>query len=100
MELASTVVVLVALATCSAVPIETEWDLWKEQHAKTYLNGKEEFEKKITWARNAKFIEDFNQGQRGYKLAMNHFSDMVRFLLLSVFQWFSYSHAVTGRLCK
>ena len=78
MELTSVVVVLVALSVCSAVPIETEWELWKEQHAKTYLNGKEDFERKITWARNANFVKGFNQGQHSYTLAMNQFSDMVR----------------------
>ena len=77
MELPCLVVVVVALSSCSAVPIETEWKQWKEQHGKTYLNGKEEFQRKITWARNAKFVKDFNQGQHSYSLAMNHLSDVV-----------------------
>ena len=100
MELASIVVALVALSACSAVPIETEWDLWKERHGKAYLNGKEEFERKVTWARNTKFVEDFNQGQHSYMLAMNHFSDTVSVCIISMFRWFSYLFSVPRRLCK
>ena len=69
---------IVIISTCTALPIETKWRQWKEQHGKIYLNGKEEFQKKVTWARNARFIEDFNQREHSYSLAMNHFSDMVR----------------------
>ena len=78
MKLSSILVVIVALSTCSAVPIETEWKQWKEKHGKAYLSGKEEFQRKITWGRNAEYIRNFNQGEHIYSLAMNHFSDVVR----------------------
>ena len=68
---------IVVLSTCSALPIEVQWENWKKQHAKVYLNGKEEFQKKVTWAKNAKFVEDFNQEEHTYSLDMNHFADMV-----------------------
>ena len=67
----------VVVITCEALPIEEEWEQWKEQHAKSYLNGKEEFQKKVTWAKNADFIEEFNQQGHSYTLAMNHFTDVV-----------------------
>ena len=82
MELLFFVVLVVAIASCSAVSIETEWKQWKEEHGKTYLSGKEEFQKKITWARNANFIKEFNQGEHRYSLAMNHLSDVVSPILL------------------
>ena len=69
--------IVVVVTSCSALPIEEEWEQWKEQHGKSYLNGKEEFQKKVTWAKNADFIADFNQQEHSYTLAMNHFTDVV-----------------------
>lgn len=65
------------LSTCSALPFEAQWEQWKKQHAKAYLNGKEEFKKKVVWAKNAKFIEEFNQEEHTFSLDMNHFADVV-----------------------
>lgn len=68
-------------SSCNALPIEDKWEQWKEQHAKTYLNGKEEFHKKVTWAKNVEFIEDFKGKENSYSLTINQFTDMVRVVI-------------------
>lgn len=68
---------IVILSTSSALPIEFRWEQWKKQHARTYLNGKEELIKKVTWAKNVKFVEDFNQEKHHFSLSTNHFADIV-----------------------
>ena len=77
MELSYLLLFVGIVSTCNALSIEDQWEQWKERHAKTYLNGKEEFQKKIVWAKNADFIEDFNKEEHSYSLAMNHFTDVV-----------------------
>ena len=88
MDLIYVLLVTVVISTSGAVPIETQWSQWKKQYAKTYLNGKDEFQRKLTWSQNAKFIEDFNQEEHSYSLALNQLSDLVS---LYVFQTTTYS---------
>lgn len=81
MELSLLLFVIALVPSCNALPIEEKWELWKEQHAKTYLNGKEEFQKRVTWAKNVEFIQDFNRKENSYSLTINRFTDMVRVLI-------------------
>lgn len=74
--------VAIMISTCDGLPIETQWKQWKRQHAKTYLNGKDEFQRKLNWSKNAKFVEDFNQEDHRFSLAINHFSDLVSLISL------------------
>ena len=68
--------VTIVLASSS---FQKHWQDWKEKHGKEYLNREEELERKATWARNVKFIENINRESRSYKLSINHFADMVRY---------------------
>ena len=77
MKVSCLLLVLAVVSASSASPVETQWEQWKEQHGKSYLSGKDEFEKKMTWATNAKFIEDFNKEGHSYTLGTNHFTDVV-----------------------
>lgn len=81
------VIALVPIASCNALPIQDKWEQWKEQHAKTYLNGKEEFQKKVTWAKNVEFIQDFNRKENSYSLTINRFTDMVRVVIQSSYKY-------------
>ncbi len=56
-----------------------EWNLWKNQHSKSYETEVEELDNHLIWLSNKKFIELHNANSHifGYKLAMNHFGDMV-----------------------
>lgn len=67
-------IVAVALASSS---FQKHWQEWKGQHGKKYLTREEELERRVTWARNLQYIENFNRENRSYKLGMNHFADMV-----------------------
>lgn len=78
MELSLLLLVIALVSSCNALPIEDKWKQWKEQHAKIYLSGKEDFQKKVTWAKNVEFIQDFNRKENSYSLTINRFTDMVR----------------------
>lgn len=90
MELPLLLLVVATVSSCNPLAIEDKWEQWKEQHAKTYLSGKEEFQKKITWAKNADFIQDFNEKENSYSLTINQFTDMVRSIIHSHFLWKCY----------
>ena len=57
-----------------------EWELWKNQHGKSYRHRMEELERHIIWASNRKYIEEHNANADifGYTVAMNRFGDLVR----------------------
>ena len=56
-----------------------EWKLWKKQHRKVYKSKHEDLERHIVWRANKQYIEmhNINVEVFGYKVAMNHFSDLV-----------------------
>ncbi len=60
-----------------------EWNLWKDQYGRSYGSEEEDLERHIVWLSNKKYIEQHNANDHifGYTLAMNHFGDMVSFVL-------------------
>lgn len=76
-------VVIVSLVSVSvAAPrfqLGEEWQLWKNQHGKSYLSDLEELERHVIWQSNKKYIDAHNQNAHilGFTLKMNHFGDMV-----------------------
>ncbi|XP_064493477.1 uncharacterized protein LOC135403396 isoform X2 [Pseudopipra pipra] len=81
--LAVTLGVLLALLGCAAAPdpaLEEAWEEWKSLHAKEYPGEDETFRREI-WEKNLRHIQQHNweeaQGKHSYRLAMNHFGDLV-----------------------
>ena len=71
---------LIGLAACTAkYEFLEEWNLWKDEHGKSYGSELEEVERHIVWLSNKKYIEQHNANADifGFTLAMNHFGDMV-----------------------
>lgn len=73
---------VLGLGLCSSMPhyehVE-EWNLWKNQHQKTYGSDLEDLDRHKVWVSNKKFIDVHNDNSHifGYSLAMNHFGDLV-----------------------
>ena len=71
---------LVSLAACAAkYEFLEEWNLWKDEHGKSYGSEKEELGRHIVWLSNKKYIEQHNANADmfGFTLAMNHLGDLV-----------------------
>lgn len=56
-----------------------EWKLWKSQYGKLYQSSHEDLERHLVWSANKLYIEMHNVNAEvfGYKLCMNHLSDLV-----------------------
>ena len=55
-----------------------EWEQWKLSHGKIYKNEKAEENRRQIWLTNYKLIEEHNRQEKSFKLALNHFADLVR----------------------
>lgn len=56
---------------------DTEWQEWKLTHDKEYENQESEDTRRQIWSENYKLIEEHNRGDHSFKLALNHFADLV-----------------------
>ena len=56
-----------------------EWNMWKADHGKSYDSEREELERHFLWLSSKAYIEAHNANFHifGYKVAMNHFGDLV-----------------------
>ena len=65
-----------------------EWKLWKSYHGKAYDSHLEELERHLVWLSNKVFVEQHNahadRGFYSYKMKLNHFADLVSFILLTL----------------
>lgn len=55
-----------------------EWEQWKLSHGKIYKNEEAEENRMQIWLTNYKLIEEHNRQEKSFKLALNHFADLVR----------------------
>ena len=58
--------------------LDHQWKQWQAMHGKQYLNLDEETQRLHMWKENLAKIEEHNNGNKSYKLAMNHLGDLVR----------------------
>ena len=58
--------------------LDPQWKQWKAMHGKQYLNLAEETQRFHVWKENLATIGEHNNGNKGFKLAMNHLGDLVR----------------------
>lgn len=57
---------------------DEEWEQWKITHRKTYQNVAVEESRRQVWSSNYKLIQEHNMKESSFKLALNHFGDLVR----------------------
>lgn len=57
----------------------SDWESWKQTHAKHYLTVEEETFRQSIWETNSQFIVRHNSDadRHGYTLGMNEFGDLV-----------------------
>lgn len=66
-----------------ATPLEAEWQLWKQQHGKSYEDDEQELLRSAVWTKNYQYIEKHNRGNHTFKLGLNEFADIVSLKLNS-----------------
>ena len=75
--------VLIALSIFTVVlsmPLEVEWNQWRQLHGKIY-SDEDEQKSKMTWLENYQYIQKHNSENHQFKLGLNEFADMVSLLL-------------------
>ncbi|KAI4874694.1 hypothetical protein NFI96_021607 [Prochilodus magdalenae] len=75
------VAALVVVAGAASVSlVDLEFQAWKEKFGKSYGSEEEESQRKMIWVDNLKMVLEHNkladQGNKSYRLGMNHFADM------------------------
>ena len=69
---------MAAVAISTPLPVEIEWQKWKKQHGKSYLNDVEESIRRAVWFRAYHHTREHNRaGSHSFMLGLNKFSDMV-----------------------
>ena len=76
---------LVAVMAVAEINLE-EWQMWKSQHSKRYGSLREELDRHLVWLANREYINAHNKNSHifGFTLAMNHFGDMVRPMVITI----------------
>lgn len=59
-----------------SLPLEMEWDQWKQFHGKIYTEDDEPIHKAV-WFKNYRHIQEHNSQGHSFKLGLNEFADMV-----------------------
>lgn len=77
-RIVSVVAVLLVLVECSHSTTDSLWSSWKQQHQKSYTNDIEEEMRRDIWNSNYKLIQQHNNLNHTYTLALNHLADLVR----------------------
>ena len=57
---------------------DEEWEQWKISHRKSYQSIEVEESRRQVWTSNYKLIQEHNMKENSFKLALNHFADLVR----------------------
>nr|AKN80414.1 cathepsin S [Sparus aurata] len=72
--------------------LDSQWDLWKKTHKKTYQNEVEEVSRRELWEENLMLITKHNleasMGLHTYELGMNHMGDLTPEEILQSFATF------------
>ena len=71
--------ILVVLSLVTAVismPLEVEWNQWKQLHGKIYAD-EDEPKSKMVWLENYRYIQKHNSQDQPFKLGLNEYADMV-----------------------
>jgi len=80
--------------------IDEEWDAFKAEHGKTYVNELEEKFRQKVWMENKHKIARHNQqaanGIKSYAIAMNHFGDLLHHEFVSLMNGFKNASRVVG----
>ena len=83
--------IIVAVVVCVQsleTKLDEKWTLFVKEHNKLYRNKAEESFRRVTWENNLKFIQKHNdeadKGLHTFKLEMNRFGDMVKFLFILI----------------
>lgn len=58
---------------------DVEWEKWKKDHGKEYNDENSETNRRQIWSTNYKLIEEHNNADHSFKLALNHFADLVSY---------------------
>ena len=63
-----------------------EWNLWKNQHGKSYESERVELERHLVWLSNKQYIDQHNANSDifGFTLAMNHYGDLVSIICMLI----------------
>nr|CBY80149.1 silicatein yellow variant [Tethya aurantium] len=100
-------VIVCVLATAIGQPtihyeFKEEWQLWKNQHSKSYQTELEELEKHLVWLSNKKYIElhNANADTFGFSLAMNHLGDMTDYEYQEKYLTYQNSNSKSGNYTK
>ena len=79
---------LVAVMAVAEINLQypEEWQMWKSQHSKSYGSLREELDRHLVWLANREYINAHNKTSHifGFTLAMNHFGDMVRPMVITI----------------
>ena len=71
-------VFLLSIASlAAALPLKDEWENWRREHGKQYLNELEESLHHAAWFQSYHHIQQHNQRENSFKLSLNEFSDLV-----------------------
>jgi len=73
MKLILAIFALVVLASASR---SSQFKEWQNKHGKVYPSAAESKHRLAVFTRNAKFVEQFDSVARGFKVALNEFSDL------------------------
>ena len=79
-------IILLALSLVTAVismPLEIEWNQWKQLHGKIY-SDEDEPKNKMVWLENYQYIQKHNSEDHPFKLGLNEYADMVSSSLTSI----------------
>ncbi|XP_053488895.1 procathepsin L [Ictalurus furcatus] len=80
MKVLLVVTALMALANVDSLPLDIEFQEWKQKFGKIYKSVEEESQRKKTWQENHKLVMNHNiladKGIKSYRLGMNYFADM------------------------
>ena len=68
---------LSSVALCSP-HIEEEWEVWRQDYKKVYMDALDEQSHKAIWMANYHKVTEHNDGGHSYTLGLNEFADMVR----------------------
>jgi C1A family cysteine protease len=76
MKLILALFALVVFTSAASSRYASQFKEWQQKHGKTYQSAVESKHRLAVFTRNAKFVERFDSAARGFKVALNEFSDL------------------------